>query len=112
MTDFVWVGNLSKVTLFFLSGIKKINWSGITHSDSQKPGFLPSVRAPTHLLVKKTRFLGPMRKSYLFNECLNPTYFRRRFFPSSWVFLSVVRLGALIKRTILRRNDEEVSKLR
>ncbi len=28
------------------------------------------------------------------------------------VFLSVVRLGVLIKPRILRRNDEEVSKLR
>ena len=112
MTDFVWVGSLSKVALFFLSGIKKMNGSGITHSDSQKSGFLPSVRAPTRLLVKKTRFLDPMRNSYLFNECLKPTYFRRGFFPSSGVFLSVVRLGALVKPRILRRNDEEVSKLR
>ena len=112
MTDFVWVWSLSKVALFFLSGIKKMNWSGITHSDSQKRGFLPSVRAPTRLLVKKNQFLDPMRNSYLFKECLKPTYFRRGFFPSSGVFLSVVRLGVLVKPRILRRNDEKVSKLR
>ena len=26
---------------------------------TKKPGFLPNLRAATHLFVKKTRFLGP-----------------------------------------------------
>ena len=75
-------------------------------------GFFTECAGPNASSGKKNQFLGPMRKSYLFNECLNPTYFRRRFFPWSGVFLSVVRLGALIKPRILRRNDGEVSKLR
>lgn len=54
MTDFVWVGSLSKVALFFLSGIRKMNWSGITHSDSQKPGFLK-------YCLKKPGFSSPVR---------------------------------------------------
>ncbi len=59
MTDFVGVWRLSKVALFFLSGIKKMNWSGVTHSDSQKSDFLPSVPVPTRLLVKKPGFWAP-----------------------------------------------------
>jgi hypothetical protein len=98
MTDFVGVGSLSKVALFFLSGIKKINWSGITHSDSQETGFFTECAGPNASSRKKNRFLGPMRKSYLFNECLNPTYFRRDFSLRQGYFYQLSGLGHLLNQ--------------
>jgi len=79
MTDFVGVWSLSKVALFFLSGIKKMNWSGITHSDSQKPGFLPNLRAATRLIVKKTGFWTPCVSPIFSMSASTQSIFRENF---------------------------------
>jgi hypothetical protein len=95
MTDFVWVGSLSKVALFFLSGIKKMNWSGITHSDSQKPGFLPSVRAPTRLIVKKTGFWTPWVTPFCSMSASNQPIFGEDFSLRQGYFYQLSGLGQL-----------------
>jgi hypothetical protein len=96
MTDFVGVGSLSKVELFFLSGIRKINWSGIAHSDSQKPGFLPSVRAPTGLLVKKPGFGAPCVSPICSMSASTQPIFREDFSLRQGYFYQLSGLGHLL----------------